>query len=214
MPRLQKLCRHPFTMTRLQKTASCQGKLSTAASISSAYDPFSAEEELYAESTLLIVAGSDTSATALASTYFYLLHNPKSHQRVNEEIRSHFTKVEDIYSGLELDACCYLCACLDESLRLSPLVPSSLPGRVLHSGAFINNRHFPAGVNIGTSIYAIHHNAVYFPRCACSLGQNWARKPRAGRHRSGEYQIRTGSQRRQTGQWCNSSPERDGGFQA
>jgi cytochrome P450 len=31
---------------------------------------------LWAEAGLLIVAGSDTSSTALAATFFYLAHNP------------------------------------------------------------------------------------------------------------------------------------------
>ena len=63
------------------------------------------ERELWAESSLLIIAGSDTSSTALAAALFYLLHNPEAMRILEAEIFSVFQDVEQIVHGAELRKC-------------------------------------------------------------------------------------------------------------
>ena len=119
--------------------------------------------ELVSEAGLLIIAGSDTTATAMASTMFYLLHNPKTLEAVQKEVRSNFFSLEDIRIGVQLSACRYLFACFDESMRLSPPVPGLLAREVLHGGINVDNIHFPEGTDIGVPIYALQHSKDYFP---------------------------------------------------
>jgi cytochrome P450 len=119
--------------------------------------------ELWAEASLLIVAGSDTSSTSLAGTFFYLTHNPDILAKIAEEVRSTFQDVEDIKSGPKLSSCTYLKACIDETLRMSPPIGGFLPRDVLPGGATIDGHYIPAGMAVGCSAYAVHHNAVYFP---------------------------------------------------
>src|SRR4051794_8257949 len=42
--------------------------------------------ELWGESNVLMIAGSDTTSTGLASTVFYLLHNPRSLEILQKEV--------------------------------------------------------------------------------------------------------------------------------
>ena len=76
--------------------------------------------ELWGEANVLMIAGSDTTATSLASTIFYLVRNPHALARVKQEVRQAFESVEEIVSGARLNDLVYLKACLDEALRLGP----------------------------------------------------------------------------------------------
>ncbi|KAH6668121.1 isotrichodermin C-15 hydroxylase [Plectosphaerella plurivora] len=119
--------------------------------------------ELWAESNLLIIAGSDTTSTAMASTIFYLTRNAHTLAKVTEEVRSKFTDIEEIRQGPALNSCSYLRACIDEAMRLSPSVGGLLPREVLPGGLTVDGNFIPAGTVIGTPHYTIQHNEAYYP---------------------------------------------------
>jgi cytochrome P450 len=118
--------------------------------------------ELWGESNLLIIAGSDTTSTALAATMFYLVHNPKVLEKLAKEVRAAFEEVEEIRSGPTLSKLHYLRACIDEAMRLSPSVGGVLPRQVLPGGLEIDGEKFPEGTVVGVPTYAIHHNPEYW----------------------------------------------------
>lgn len=130
-------------------------------------------QELWGESNLLIIAGSDTTSTALASSFFYLTHNPQTLQKLTAEIRSTFSSVEDIASGPALNACAYLRAVIDEGMRLSPPVGGILPREVLSGGIDIDGVHVPEGIVVGTPHYTLHHNPDYFPAPFTFRPERW-----------------------------------------
>jgi len=137
------------------------------ASLMEAKDPETdrgfSQEELISEAGLLIIAGSDTMATGITSTIFYLLHyDEEKLLRLQREVRAAFTNVEDI-RGKSLASLEFLLACLDEGMRLSPGVGGLLPREVLSGGMIIDGQSFPQGVDVGVPHYAIHHNETYFP---------------------------------------------------
>ncbi|KAI9755042.1 MAG: hypothetical protein M4579_004445 [Chaenotheca gracillima] len=142
-----------------------------------AKDPESGEgfsmPELVSESSLLIIAGSDTSATAMAGTLFYLLHNPATLESVNAEVRAAFDDVEQIRAGGRLNGCRYLRACIDEAMRLSPPVGGIMPREVMIGGVDIDGYHIPAGMDVGTPMYAIHHNELYYPEPFAYRPSRW-----------------------------------------
>ena len=112
---------------------------------------------------LTIIIGSDTTSTAVAGLFFYLTRNPKVYERLTKEIRSTFTSVDEINLGTALSSCVYLRACIDETMRISPSVGSALWREVDTNGAEIDGMYIPAGCDVGTSIYSIHHHPVYYP---------------------------------------------------
>ncbi|KAG7104331.1 Cytochrome monooxygenase AKT7 like protein [Verticillium longisporum] len=118
--------------------------------------------ELWSESNLLIIAGSDTTSTAMAATLFYITRSPAALQKATEEIRSKFSDVEEIHQGQTLNSCSYLRACVDEAMRLSPSVGGLLPREVLPGGLTIDGSFIPAGTVVGTPHYTIHHNENYY----------------------------------------------------
>lgn len=129
--------------------------------------------ELWGESNLLIIAGSDTTSTALAGAFFYLVHNPSKLEKLAEEIRATFSDVEEIHSSPTLNSCSYLRAVIDESMRLSPPVGGILPREVLHGGLKIGDMEIPEGTVVGTPHYALHHNPDYYPEPFSFIPERW-----------------------------------------
>jgi cytochrome P450 len=120
-----------------------------------------------------IIAGSDTTSTAMAATLFYLVRNPSALAKASEEVRAKFDDVEEIHQGAQLASCTYLRACIDEAMRLSPSVGGLLPREVLTGGMTINGEAVPAGTVVGTPHYAIHHNAEYYPDPFSFIPERW-----------------------------------------
>ncbi|KAL9633871.1 MAG: hypothetical protein Q9164_004434 [Protoblastenia rupestris] len=120
-------------------------------------------EELIAEAGVLIVVGSDTTATSLISTIFYLLHHPSALSRVQIEVCATSTTVEEIRISAQLSSCRFLFDCIDEAMRLSPAVGAILPRGILPGSLVIDGNYFRPGIDVGVPIYCIHHDETYFP---------------------------------------------------
>ncbi|KAL3952158.1 cytochrome P450-like protein [Purpureocillium lilacinum] len=129
--------------------------------------------ELWGESNLLIIAGSDTTSTAMAATLFYLVRNARALERATKEIRGKFSDVEEIVHGPTLGSCSYLRACIDEAMRMSPSVGGILPREVLPGGITIEGQTLPPGTVVGTPHYTIHHNDDYYPTPYSYVPERW-----------------------------------------
>lgn len=120
-------------------------------------------DQLISEAGLLTIAGSDTTVTATSAMFFYLTHYPSCHSRLEKEIRSTFTSIEDIRIGPRLASCHYLLACIEEALRMNSPIGSTLMREVLPGGLYVDREWFPPGTDIGVPHYALHHDEQYFP---------------------------------------------------
>lgn len=122
-----------------------------------AYSP----RELWSEVSLLVGAGSDTTAVTLSSFFFHIVRNPRLYGKLVKEIRTTFNSAEEIVSGPKLSSCKYLRACVDETLRISPVVASGLYRTVLPGGQKINGEFYPAGVTVTTSGFSSGRSDEY-----------------------------------------------------
>lgn len=129
--------------------------------------------DLNSEASLLIIAGSETTAIAMAAVLFYLLHNPQALGKAQYEIRNAFPDIDDVRSGVRLSGCQYLRACIDEAMRMSPPIPGLMPREVLSGGIEIDGHLIPAGAVIGTSHYALQHEPAYFPNPYLFRPERW-----------------------------------------
>lgn len=103
------------------------------------------QQEMEHNAALLILAGSETTATLLSGCTYYLLTHSYACQRLVNEIRGSFRTDEEI-TILSTAKLSYLRCVLEESLRLYPPVPGITPRQVPKGGAFINGRFVPEGV--------------------------------------------------------------------
>jgi cytochrome P450 family 135 len=95
----------------------------------------------------LLLAGHETTATALAWTFDLLLRHPPVLERL----------VADVDTGEER----YLRAVVAESLRLRPVVP--LAGRRLNAELYVNGRVLPPGTDVTPAIWLAHTRADRYP---------------------------------------------------
>jgi cytochrome P450 len=102
--------------------------------------------ELLGNSAILIIAGSETTATVLSGVTFLLLKNPTVMAKVVHEVRSTFAN-EDEINIAAMGNLRYMLACLDETMRIYPAVPVGLPRIVPGNGDFINGKWVPGGVS-------------------------------------------------------------------
>ena len=103
-------------------------------------------DEMDSNSTFLILAGSDTSATNCTSATWFLLKNPQAMKKLQEEIRGAFQSIEDITvaSAAKLP---YLHAVIQEAQRLHPPGPISVPRLVDRPGVMVSGHLIPQGVS-------------------------------------------------------------------
>lgn len=93
----------------------------------------------------LMIAGSETTATTLSFTLFYLCKNQPVLAGLVDEVRSTFTREKDITfaSTAKLR---YQGAVLNESMRIKPAAPTSQPRLIPGKGEMIAGRWVPGGV--------------------------------------------------------------------
>jgi cytochrome P450 len=130
-------------------------------------------DEIAAESTTLIVAGSDTSSTAFASVLFYLADNKEAYAKAAAEVRSKFSTREEVRLGATLASCNYVRACVDEAMRMSPPVGSALWREATAGGATIDSQKIPAGMDVGVPIYSVHHDTKYYTEPFKYIPERW-----------------------------------------
>ena len=106
-----------------------------------------ADDELRDQLMTLLLAGHETTATALAWTFDLLFHRPDALARLREE--------------LDGDERAYLGAVIDESLRVRPVIPFT--GRKLLEGAELGGYELPAGTVVLAAIYLTHTLPDIYP---------------------------------------------------
>ncbi|KAL2139926.1 hypothetical protein VTI28DRAFT_4471 [Corynascus sepedonium] len=79
--------------------------------------------EMTSNARILVVAGSETTATALSAAAYFLARHPQVQARLADEVRTNFATEDEInfFSVNKLD---YMLAVLDESMRMFPPVPN------------------------------------------------------------------------------------------
>jgi cytochrome P450 len=106
-----------------------------------------ADSELRDQLVTLLLAGHETTATALAWTFDLLLRNPEPLARLREELAV----------GDEE----YLRATITESLRLRPVVP--LAGRRLGTELRVGEHTLPAGTDVTPAFWLTHTRPDLYP---------------------------------------------------
>ena len=106
-----------------------------------------AKEHLVSEAIVMIVAGTDTTATSLAITLHHLVKLPAVYRKLQEEVRTVVPTLDSRPSVEELDALPFLDACIKEGLRISCPSRTRQPRTVPEGGWTFRGHYFPAGVS-------------------------------------------------------------------
>lgn len=102
--------------------------------------------EIQSNASLFIVAGSDSVATVLTGTTFYLLQNPEIMRKLTDEVRTTF-KTEEEIDAQSVARLPYMLACLDETNRIYPTILTGQAVIVPAEGDVVGKDWIPGGVS-------------------------------------------------------------------
>jgi cytochrome P450 len=115
------------------------------------------DAELRDELMTALIAGHETTATALAWTFERLLCTPQTYERLRDEVRA----LGKQPAAEKLAALPYLDATVKEALRLRPVVP--VVGRILQRPYQIGGYDLPAGSAVGACIFLAQRDPAVYP---------------------------------------------------
>ena len=126
--------------------------------------------EIQANASVFIVAGSDSVATVLTGTIFYLLQYPKVMRKLTHEVRSTF-KAEEEINPQSVARLPYMLACLDETSRIYPTILTGQAVVVPPGGDTVGNDWIPGGVSFAHP--TVHVTTDLHPtHCYCNWEKN------------------------------------------
>jgi cytochrome P450 len=134
--------------------------------------------EIVAEVSIMMNAGSATTAIAMTNVLYQLLKNAKMMEKLVEEIDSALDDDEEesadgVIAYDKVKHLPYLRACLDESLRLFPPTPHGLPRETPPDGTNILGDYIPGGITVAMSAFVAHRNESTFPQANEYIPERW-----------------------------------------
>ncbi|KAJ5257984.1 hypothetical protein N7524_009540 [Penicillium chrysogenum] len=127
--------------------------------------------EMITNGSTFIIAGSETTATVLSGVTYLLLRNPRVLVKLQDEIRSEFTKEEEI----TLESCNKLEYCPASSLRLFDF---GLPRIVDAQGDMIAGNWVPGGTVVSVPHLAASHSPANFAGAEQFIPERYLGSPR------------------------------------
>lgn len=124
-------------------------------------------DDLFVEAFLQMVAGSDTSATAIRSTMLYVLSNPRVYRKLQIEVDAAAPGIKgNIAPDSLLRTLPYLQAVVREGLRIHPPAALEAPKVVPRGGDTVTiedkEYYLPGGTNIWNNSWGVHRKVAIF----------------------------------------------------
>ncbi|KAK4153820.1 cytochrome P450 [Chaetomidium leptoderma] len=129
-------------------------------------------EEMGSNGRLLVVAGSETTATALSGTAYFLATHPAVQKKLAEEVRRVF-RSEDEIDLFSVNKLKYMLAVLDEAMRMFPPVPSQLPRACQPGGDMICGYQIPEGTGLDIFPWAMNYSSRNFTEPFKFIPERW-----------------------------------------
>ncbi|KAF5012850.1 hypothetical protein FDECE_1140 [Fusarium decemcellulare] len=117
------------------------------------------EEFLRTNASSLLIAGSETTATALVGMTYFLLERPECLAALQHEVRSAFQTQQEINESSTRDLP-YVNAVVKEALRIFVPLPINVPR--VSPGGFVDGRYIPEGTIVSCHQYSLGHSPEYF----------------------------------------------------
>ncbi|KAI6379154.1 hypothetical protein MCOR25_002030 [Pyricularia grisea] len=128
--------------------------------------------ELEVTSAALIMAGSETTATALSAITYLLTKHPEAMMKLSDEVRGSFAAEHEIDMN-SVKRLRYVNAVISEGMRLCPPVPTGFPRRVREGGGLFLGRHVPEGTLVMVWQWAAYHSPENFALPDSFIPERW-----------------------------------------
>ena len=127
-------------------------------------------EELQTQASLLTVAGSETTATALSGITYYLCRDQRVYDKLASEIRVAFSTLDEI-TGRTTEQLPYLKAVIDEGLRSYPPIAAGLPR--ISPGEVVDGYFVPKGAVVNVNTWVAGHIETNFQNPFDFVPERW-----------------------------------------
>lgn len=132
--------------------------------------------EVDSNANLILVAGSETTATLLSGATYCLLKNPDKLAKLKQEVRGRWKEYSDITLA-DVNNAPYLIAVLSEALRFFPPVPTGFERRVGPGGEMVSDVFIPEGTAVAVSHFAAYHSEANFKHADKFVPERWLDDP-------------------------------------
>ncbi|MCJ1392865.1 hypothetical protein MMC18_005737 [Xylographa bjoerkii] len=143
--------------------------------------------EIYSNAALLIMAGSETSATSMAGCIYYLAKNQGVLDQVRAELQRKCGSKKYITFDIVLDSLPYLSAVLEESMRLYPAQPIFTPRKAPKGGSMVAGHFVPENTTVGIYQWVAYHDTRNFHDPGCFDPTRWLDNPMYDQDRKGVF---------------------------
>ncbi|KAI0377117.1 cytochrome P450 [Hypomontagnella monticulosa] len=133
-------------------------------------------EKLTFNSNILIVAGSETTATLLCGATYLLTTHPEHLARLTKEVRSAF-KSEDEINLTSVGNLQFMLACLNEAFRRYPPVSNELPRSSPKGGGTVLGKHVPEGAVVSVWQWPLNHDSRFWKDPMTFAPERWMGDP-------------------------------------
>ncbi|GKU12713.1 unnamed protein product [Fusarium langsethiae] len=125
------------------------------------------------DARLLIIAGSDTVASAITNALYYLSKNPDRYQALQDAIWQHFPSGDSEWMYGKVRAVPYLDWVINETLRLRPSVPGGLTRVTPPEGLMVDDIFIPGDTVISVPTYTMQRDERYWPDALSFKPERW-----------------------------------------
>lgn len=121
------------------------------------------------ESVTILLAGHETSASALVWSLYMLSTHPECAEKVAIELKSQLSGEDPQHR--DLDRLSYLKGCLDESLRLYP--PTHRIARTVVKPVTVGGHRLPVGAEVVMPQWSVHRSTRWYDRACHFVPERW-----------------------------------------
>ncbi|KAI0690130.1 high nitrogen upregulated cytochrome P450 monooxygenase 2 [Cerioporus squamosus] len=154
-----------FAMARIQRGSSTRDLFHYLNNEDLPDKPPPPTKQLVDDSILAIIAGADTTSSAILSVVFCLATNPQAYAELQAEVDKFFPAGEDFLSAHDAKEMPYLSAVINEALRLYPPAPGGGHPRKVPPGASplaVGSLILPPGTSFWIHVYSMHRDPRNF----------------------------------------------------
>ena len=135
-------------------------------------------ERLDDEALSVVGAGTETTAWALTIAAYYIINQPATLKRLQEELKATLPDPTTPVDWLCLEDLPYLSACIREAVRLSYGVTTRQPRISPNNPTKYKTWDIPAGTPVSMTIVDVHHDDAIFPDSQSFTPERWLDNPR------------------------------------
>ncbi|KAL9122024.1 MAG: hypothetical protein Q9187_001416 [Circinaria calcarea] len=147
---------------------------------------------LQGDSQLIVVAGSDTTASSLTYVFYELVRAPDHIQKLRDEIAPYYTIGGDV-PHQQIQYLEHLNGVIYETLRLHPPVPTALQRNTPPEGIKIGHTYIPGNTTVWCPQYVIGRRENIYTNAEAFIPQRWYSRPELVKEKSAFAPFSTGT---------------------